>query len=492
MSRIILNDNFSLRSCGRNYYLCNLDKPVFIYEPYKVTKAQYFFMLKLNGNYTTEELFAEYPKTLHKSLQTFIKDLKSIGAISYTQTKLRKFSYHSKEPHLGEVQFELTKRCNLNCKHCYQEKYLQSSQKDLTIQEINELAEQLEQLNAIKISISGGEPLLRKDLGRILGTFRSHGIKVDCIFTNASLIENTFIQMLQKLNCGTSIFVSLDGPNANIHGKIRGLPTKDRKVIFDKVINGIKELKENEILTKVNTVTHKYNVDELPRMYSMIKRLGIGMWRLAIPKFVGRYQNNYYQYDPDKRKVAKNYKKLIELFLEDIKTENDKIIVPFDLRIANAFKTEMLVKPIFSYTFNESTCEYQRNRVTIKPNGDITPCGLLTDYVMGNIRKESIKDVWYSKKLQYFKKFEIKKVKECSECKYVEICGTGCRANSLFTYNDLFHKDDEACLCFSFWEDVINLVQKYGFNINILDRKQYGGTIKNPKIVIKNSNYYIE
>jgi len=291
-------------------------------------------------------------------------------------------------------------------------------------------------------------------------------------FTNGTLVNDKFIQMFKRVNSSTHVFVSLDGLTPYAHGKIRGIQNSLQKRIFNQTLEGVKKLVQNDILCKVNTIIHKYNVRELPKMYYLMKKLGIKMWRLSLSKFVGRYKKTYKKFVPTKNNLFKAYRKLLELFLQDVKVENKKIIIPLDLRIANVFKSEMLIKPLVSYTINDSTCEYQKNRVTIKPNGDVVPCGLLVDYPIGNIRKMPLKKIWYSREMQYFKKFKIKNVIKCKECKYVKICGTGCRANSLFSFGDLFHPDDDACLCFNFWEDMVELVKQYGFEVKIINKKK--------------------
>jgi sulfatase maturation enzyme AslB (radical SAM superfamily) len=157
--RIILSDNFSVRACDSHFYLCDLARPLFIYRPYELTEMQYKFINLLTGRYTLSDILSFYPKKLHNNILKFLKELQSINAISYSYGKVRNFPTPSKNTHLMEVHFELTKKCNLCCQHCYQEKCFQSTQQDLTLPEIANLIAQLENLNVIKASISGGETL---------------------------------------------------------------------------------------------------------------------------------------------------------------------------------------------------------------------------------------------------------------------------------------------------------------------------------------------
>ncbi|MEM2144753.1 MAG: SPASM domain-containing protein [Candidatus Jordarchaeaceae archaeon] len=152
----------------------------------------------------------------------------------------------------------------------------------------------------------------------------------------------------------------------------------------------------------------------------------------------------------------------------------------------------MLSKQILVFEEDSSTWEYQRRRVTIKPNGDVVPCRLLVNTVIGNIKKESLATIWYSEEMQRYKQLKISNVVGCRNCPYLYICGTGCRVNSLFKYGNLLEKDDEACLCFEFFEDIKSLLESRGFRMHITGKKRIMRNRQESKIAIAETPYYIE
>ena len=125
--------------------------------------------------------------------------------------------------------------------------------------------------------------------------------------------------------------------------------------------------------------------------------------------------------------------------------------------------------------------------MTIKANGDVVPCGLLVDYVCGNVKKENVRDIFNNRNLKKIKRIPISRIKDCAECELAFVCGGGCRVNSLAKYGDLFHKDPGACESMKLLFDKVNkLLKKYGFRIKFTNI--YKNSVK--KVYVNNSPYY--
>ncbi|MEI7451127.1 MAG: radical SAM protein, partial [Desulfomonile sp.] len=95
---------------------------------------------------------------------------------------------------------EITARCNHNCGHCYinlPANDQEARAKELTVQEIGEIADQAVALGAIWVLISGGEPFLRPDFPDIYMTLKRKGLLVS-VFTNATLLQEDHIALFKK------------------------------------------------------------------------------------------------------------------------------------------------------------------------------------------------------------------------------------------------------------------------------------------------------
>ena len=99
----------------------------------------------------------------------------------------------------------VTNRCNLRCIYCYEE-YYDRNHKEFTTQEILSLIDELVSMGTKYISINGGEPLLRNDIGIIVDKIKEKNI-LSHISTNGLLIKNN-ISVVRKFN---SVAISIDG-----------------------------------------------------------------------------------------------------------------------------------------------------------------------------------------------------------------------------------------------------------------------------------------
>ncbi len=477
--KVGLSSNFWLKKFGKEFFLIDTHYNNIIFEPYVLTKEEFLLIKKLDGSTTIKSIIAK--KGNKRKTLNFFNILDKKKALTYE--KKRDIKVSDNQLSLYDVHFEFEAKCNYLCRHCYQEKYI-SNIDGLDLDDIKKIAEQLNNIGVIKISLSGGEPFLRKDLKKICSIFHENGVKVDCIFTNGSLIKENDIKWLAKE--AIQIFISLDGLSSG-NGAIRNIPQYLRKSAFKNIIEIIKRLIEKRVIVKVNTIIHKQNTRELPEMYNLLKKIGVLVWRLTTSKEVGRYKNNKKFLSITENKFNKVIGNLLRLFIRDIKKCKDGIIVPFDLRIANIFKSEMLVKSLVGYSKMDSSCDYQKERITIKSNGDVVPCGFLVDHAFGNIKEKYLGDIIKSKRLKHIKNIPITKIHECNKCKYAYVCGGGCRVNSLSEFGDLFHKDSYACLCMNLlFGKIKKMLLKSGYKFNFCksDLKKKG------VIYIAGTDYY--
>jgi len=163
------------------------------------------------------------------------------------------------------VGFELTTQCNLNCVMCYQKEERLLGKKDLSLDEIKKVLDNMPFLR--RASLIGSEIFMRQDIFEIIKEFSKRKIKL-YLTTNGTLINQNNIKNLLKFkNTIRGIGFSLDGLK-DTHNRIRGAN------IFDKVIESI-NLVKNDFNVSVNSVMMKGNLNEL---YDLIKNLnGIGV-----------------------------------------------------------------------------------------------------------------------------------------------------------------------------------------------------------------------
>lgn len=174
-----------------------------------------------------------------------------------------------KEKHNFVFTFAITNKCNLYCRHCsYNAQYVNDSNysERLSTKEIKKIFEEMLRLKPKAISLTGGEPLMRKDFFELLIYLRNRYNGIISIMTNGTLISKENVNLLAHY--ASQIDISIDGVNEYTCSQIRG------KGVFEKVINAV-DLLHNEGFTNISLsmvdsrITHEYISD----FYKLNKKL---------------------------------------------------------------------------------------------------------------------------------------------------------------------------------------------------------------------------
>ena len=315
-----------------------------------------------------------------------------------------------KEHPLKALFFEVTLRCNARCEHCGSSCGDIIQKDEITKEEIENVLYDLATRGKrdprnIMINITGGEPLVRKDLFEIMAYANNLGYPWG-MTTNGMLIDKNVVKKMVDTNM-YSISISIDGLK-DTHEKFRRVPNS-----FNKIINGIKLMqKEPSIkVIQVTTCVNKKNIDELEELYKLFLDLGIKNWRIMEVDPIGRARDNkeiLLDSDEEKRMIRFIYEKKKENKME-ITYGCGHYLGP----IRDRFVREL---PYLCYTgFYIGS---------VLSNGDIYVCPDVQrrpELVQGNIRKDSFTDVWENK-FKIFRKMNRTCNEKCKKCEEWKIC----------------------------------------------------------------------
>jgi|GEM_PF-1360597 len=459
-----LGDRF--RPIAHDNYFKLLDN--YTAAEYLLNKKQYKLILNsLDGTKTTDGILKEFNKSDRLGVQKCIKELEKIQAIeNSSKSRKRFFVKDYPVPYLESVLWDITSLCNLGCAHCYVGEYLhQAKGNDLTTNEAYSLIREMASMNIQEVSLTGGEPLIRKDLKDIIYAIISNGVRLSAIFTNGILVNKDFVDFLERNipypRNKFCIRISLDGMTPESNAALRG--NKDNSVwIFNKMTESIRRFADAGYFVSVGTCVHRFNVHEIPEMYSFVKDLGVSKWRLAVPKPVGNFLKNRDNIMADWKDILRAYRQLIDLHLREVKIIDDERISPLRIGIEDVFHTEFLTRTLNAFQRQDLVCFYHKNHCSIKANGDVVPCGYFDDIIAGNVRRGGLRSAWESKTMQKIKHIKVSEVKECRGCKLLHYCGTGCRAVAKQINGSILSKDPYACQQIPFFKRIVtHLMGKY-------------------------------
>lgn len=244
-----------------------------------------YILDKMDGKKTIIDIIKEISSELGENdmseikniINKFIEDWTSIINISNAPSEnIIKTSGVKGKKYPFNITLSLTNKCNLTCTHCY--KSCSCKNNDFIPYEkiINTL--RFLKGKTLTIQLTGGEPMLHKDFFNILD-FSKNNFQTT-ITTTATLINNNNIHNFNGIN---NIQISLYSYNKHEHEKVTLT-----KGSYERTINGIKLLVQNEVPVTVSTIITKHNIDNLENMINFLIDLRVKKMNIGVFSKVGR------------------------------------------------------------------------------------------------------------------------------------------------------------------------------------------------------------
>ncbi len=336
----------------------------------------------------------------------FLQDLKDLVEGNFREDAVRatEFVPYRKNFYSYPVlsEFSITWRCNLDCRFCYrtwkESPELSTSQAKKIIWSIKYRAK------LPFISFTGGEPLMRKDLLKLIKYARSIGLKVNLI-TNATLITEKIARKLKRAGL-SSAQVSLEAPWAEVHDRLTGVPGS-----WKATVSGIKNLLSQGIYLHTNTTLNRENAEAMMDYPSFLKKLGLKKFsaNLIIP--VGEAEKH--------RELWLSYSEVWK-YVEKIKKRADEEGVEF---VWYSPLPYCIYNPV-AKGLGAKSCAACHGLLAVDPEGNVLPCSSYPEKV-GNLLERDFREVWFSSKALYFR--ELKYLPSpCRTCPLQQSCAGAC------------------------------------------------------------------
>lgn len=277
----------------------------------------------------------------------------------------------------------VTNKCNSSCRHCFYWQSLNSSEKDLSCDEINKLSSNMD--NFLFLLITGGEPFLRDDIPEIVKIFyRKNCLKKLAIATNGYFVENIekgvegILRECPGLELNVNI--SLDGIGED-HDRIRGKDGMFAKAIAaTKVIKQLKMHYPDLLLSVIYTFS-ALNENKAASDYQYIKKtIKPDYFNLSLVRGNTREQGlrvgNIREYNNLWSEIKKDI--LSKCFRQSVLSRL--------LSAAKVTAKDLALKTLMQDRYI-TPCYAGKTNIVIYPNGDVYPCELLEEG-FGNLRKE--------------------------------------------------------------------------------------------------------
>jgi radical SAM protein with 4Fe4S-binding SPASM domain len=313
--------------------------------------------------------------------------------------------------HLNQAVYELTLRCNLNCKHCGSNAGL-PRQNELSLAESLNLIRELNDLGTTMVTLIGGEPFLNPNWLPIGKAITDYGIRL-AIITNGFHLPDSIYSEVARLD-PYEIAFSLDG-NREIHDRIRNTGS------FDQVLANLHRFQALNVPTGVITTVSKTNLDFLDEILAVILHNGIDAWQIQAAIPMGRMQKNVIITNTE-------YKRVVD-FIYRVRTLYQKYVFLSGADCMGLGAKALVTK----IDYSNGNCAAGKNVVGIRSNGDIVGCLSMMDdaYVEGNLRQHTLKEIWTDEHAFSYNRHPAEITGQCRECSQRQSCKAGCKSMNI-------------------------------------------------------------
>lgn len=340
------------------------------------------------------------------------------------------------------VVWNMTRRCNLKCVHCYAQALDVEGRDDISTEQAKAMIDDLAAYGAPVMLFSGGEPLVRRDLVELARHATQKGMRA-VISTNGTLITKEKAKELKEVGL-SYVGISLDGMEA-VHDHFRGVPGA-----FCKAIQGIENCQAEGLKVGLRFTINKRNAGEVPGIFGLLRDLEVPRACFYHLVYSGR-GSELIKEDLDHTET----RALLDLIMDETRAcfeaGTPKEILTVDNHADGPYVWMRLkqedpkrAEDVFELLqFNEGNST-GRGIGCISWDGNVHADQFWRQHVFGNVLERPFSQIWDDPDIELLHKLKDKKphVKgRCARCRFLNICGGNFRARAEAYYGDIWAQD---------------------------------------------------
>ena len=312
--------------------------------------------------------------------------------------------------------WEITLRCDLACRHCGS-RAGRARAGELDTREALDLVQELAELGVKEVTLIGGEAYLRDDWTEIARAVRSHGMQ--CTITTGGR-GLTLERARAARRAGVqSVSVSIDGVR-DTHDALRGV-----RGSFDAAMEAMANLRDVGMPVAANTQINRLSLGELESVYDLLVAERIHAWQLQLTVAMGRAA--------DETELLLEPYQMLDLMPRlarlKLRADAENIRLWPGNNIGYFGPHESVLRSLMPHR-HMGSCGAGRMTLGLEANGDVKGCPSLpsADYVGGNVREHSLRDIWERAAPLRFTRTRTTDDLwgRCKDCYYAETCLAGC------------------------------------------------------------------
>lgn len=342
------------------------------------------------------------------------------------------------------VVWNITRRCNLHCIHCYAGAG-ESDPGELSPDEARKVIADLAAYGVPVVLFSGGEPLLREDLLELISYAASLGIR-PVLSTNGTLITREMARRLKEAGV-VYVGVSLDGVEA-VNDRFRG-----KAGAFREALSGLHHCREVGVRTGVRFTLTKFNAGELPALFRLIEEEGIDRICFYHLVYAGR-GSRLVSWDLSPEETRRAVDLIFDSTLDLLRRGHSKDVLTVDNHCDGVY----LYFRVLAEEPERAPEVYRLLELSggnssgigigaIDELGEVHPDQFWRHYSLGNVRERPFSTIWEdsgSSLLAALRNREAYLKGRCRQCRYLRLCRGNFRVRAEAIYGDIW-APDPAC-----------------------------------------------
>jgi len=343
------------------------------------------------------------------------------------------------------VVWNVTRRCNLKCIHCYSHSEDKSYANELTTQEGEALLKDLSSFGVPVILFSGGEPLMRKDIFRLASFAADEGMRT-VLSTNGTLIDRKIATQLRRANF-SYIGISLDGLEKT-NDRFRGV-----KGAFEYALRGIRNCQDEGLKVGLRLTITRRNYADIPGIFELLETERISRVCFYHLVYAGR-GTVLAQEDLDHQQT----RSIVDLIIDKTKDLHDRGLVKEVLTVDNHADGPYLYLRMIKERSPRASEVLELLKMNegnssgvgigcVDEGGYVHADQFWRQYSFGNVKNRPFSSIWTDVTDPLMAKLKNKKLYvkgRCARCKWLEICGGNFRVRAEAVTGDIW-APDPAC-----------------------------------------------
>jgi pyrroloquinoline quinone biosynthesis protein E len=314
---------------------------------------------------------------------------------------------------------ELTYACPLHCAYCSNPLGLADYRDELTTPEWQRVLAEARELGVLHLHLSGGEPLLRRDIVEIVRSAHALGLYTN-LATSALGLSRRRAEQLRAAGLD-HVQISIQADEAELSDRVAGTPSFQRKIVAARLV------KELGWPLTVNVVLHRQNIDRVADIFRLAEELAADRLELANTQYYGWAWHNRDALLPSRAQLVRA----------------EAVVRAARERLTGRMEVIYVVPDYYSEYPKPCMGGWGKRQLTVAPNGDVFPCPAAQDLPLprASVRQDPLARIWERSPL--FQRFRGTDwmPDPCRSCDRREIDFGGCRCQAFLLTGDAARTD---------------------------------------------------